>query len=129
MCATLLSAYILDRSLAAPQVEIGDAKTVRMAGALLQQADAARAKLHGHARFVRTESDSRLLITELKFLLIAARLRGDASALREGLQRLRNAPGCTPCMLWSQALQLHGATAMDTALRQCIGAGTGCAAK
>ena len=87
---------------------MGDLKTVRMAGALLQQADVARAKLHRHARFVPSDSDRSLFITELKFLLIAARLRGDLHALRDTLQRLRDAPGCTPEMLWSQALQLHG---------------------
>jgi hypothetical protein len=79
-----------------------------MADDLLGRAKQMRQTLHEHARFLANDVDRDLVITEHRFALWAAQLRGDQQALKDGIQSLSRVIGVTPELLWNQAFQLCG---------------------
>jgi hypothetical protein len=81
---------------------------LNMADDLHSRARQMRQKLHESARFVATDVDRDLVITEHRLALWAAQLRGNLHALKDGIQSLSRVIGVTPELLWSQGFQLCG---------------------
>ena len=88
-----------------------DTPSLSMAEELLARACEARRRLERHPRYLASESDLAMNRIEAERTFDAARLRGDAVAVRAALQQLHGTAGVDAGQLFGKAFALHGARA------------------